>query len=74
MAFGRVPWSNAQVDAYNRYSKEIDRATYLPDRNAMLDRRHAFFVGATAFNERRGPEGAAQLRATLEKTNLKAAG
>lgn len=50
-AFGRVPWTRSQVDNYNRYTLEINRATYLPERETLLDRRHAYFVDTTYFNQ-----------------------
>jgi len=49
-AFGRILWSDAQVDNYNRYTHEINRATYLPDRDILLNRRHSYFVDTTQFN------------------------
>ena len=36
-------WRNIQVDNYNRYTNDINRATYEPDREAFLDRRHQYF-------------------------------
>ena len=38
-------------DSYNRYTLEINRATYLPERETLLDRRHAYFVDKTYFNQ-----------------------
>lgn len=56
-AFGRVIWTRSQVDNYNRYTREINRATYLPERETLLDRRHAYFVDTTYFNQNYGEAG-----------------
>jgi hypothetical protein len=51
-AFGQVPWNHAQIAQYNRYTEEVNRATFLPERETLLNRRHAFFVDTTELNRR----------------------
>lgn len=41
--FNRNIWTNPEVDFYNLCTNEINRATYEPEREALLDRRHAHF-------------------------------
>jgi hypothetical protein len=36
----------ATVDAYNRYTTDINRATYHTNRETLLDNRHRFYVRA----------------------------
>jgi hypothetical protein len=40
---GRV-LSQAEVDAYNRYTLDFNRFTYEADKEFMLDQRHRFVV------------------------------
>ena len=37
-------WNDAQIDAYNRYTRDINEATYKPTREFLLDQRHRYFV------------------------------
>ena len=37
-------WCDAWVDSYNRYTEEVNLATYNADRELLLDNRHKFFV------------------------------
>ncbi len=40
---GRV-FADAEVDAYNQYTREFNRLTYRAEQEFMLDQRHKFFT------------------------------
>lgn len=43
---GHIQLPQSDLDAYNRMTGEINRATYHTDREFLLDQRHRFFVQA----------------------------
>lgn len=45
---GGIVLSPAQVDAYNRYTVDINAATYAPSKELLRDNRHKFLVNALA--------------------------
>lgn len=49
-------FTQEQADAYNRFTADIERATYEPTIEILKDQRHRYFVDVTAHKQERNPK------------------
>lgn len=48
-------FTQEQADAYNRFTDDIERATYAPTVEILKDQRHRYFVDVTTHKQVRNP-------------------